>query len=213
MILRRIILSALVAASCLLGFGAEARGARHHRHHGHHSFHRHHGYRHHAYRHRPSRFGHRRHIHRAAHRDHYRFHRHRHIFGGYHHRHHAYRYRHAVRFGGYGHHHHRGFHRYVRFGRHHSFSRHYSGGGSGLASWYTGRRTASGERYGGFTAAHRSYPFGTRVRVTNTNTGRSVVVRINDRGPFVRGRVIDLSRASARAIGVSGVSRVALKRL
>jgi rare lipoprotein A len=88
----------------------------------------------------------------------------------------------------------------------------------GLASWYgpgfQGRRTASGERFNthSMTAAHRSLPFGTRVRVTNERTGRSVVVRINDRGPFVRGRVIDLSKASARAIGVSGVAKVRLAR-
>jgi rare lipoprotein A len=61
-------------------------------------------------------------------------------------------------------------------------------------------------RAGGMTAAHRSLPFGTRVRVTNNHTGRSVVVRITDRGPFVKGRVIDLSPAAASAIGVSGVS-------
>jgi rare lipoprotein A len=88
----------------------------------------------------------------------------------------------------------------------------------GMASWYgpgfQGRKTASGERFNtnSLTAAHRSLPFGSRVRVTNERTGRSVVVRINDRGPFVRGRVIDLSTASARAIGVSGVSRVSLAR-
>ncbi|ABY28872.1 rare lipoprotein A [Methylorubrum extorquens PA1] len=63
------------------------------------------------------------------------------------------------------------------------------------------------------TAAHRTLPFGVRVRVTNKNNGRSVVVRINDRGPFVGGRVIDLSKASARAIGVSGVAKVSLTRV
>ncbi len=62
----------------------------------------------------------------------------------------------------------------------------------------------------GLTAAHRSLPFGTRVRVTNRSNGRSVVVRINDRGPFVGGRVIDLARGSARAIGLGGVSYVSL---
>ena len=84
--------------------------------------------------------------------------------------------------------------------------------GGGLASVYSGGHTASGEsmRAGGMTAAHRSLPFGTRVRVTNNHTGRSVVVRINDRGPFVKGRVIDLSPAAANAIGVSGVSSVSL---
>jgi rare lipoprotein A len=85
---------------------------------------------------------------------------------------------------------------------------------SGMASHYShaGKRTASGEpaNPGGMTAAHRSLPFGTRVMVTNRKNGRSVVVRINDRGPFVRGRVIDLSTAAARAIGFSGVAPVTL---
>jgi rare lipoprotein A len=60
------------------------------------------------------------------------------------------------------------------------------------------------------TAAHRSLPFGTMVRVTNNHTGHSVVVRINDRGPFVRGRVIDLSPAAARALGMDGLANVTL---
>ena len=87
-----------------------------------------------------------------------------------------------------------------------------------MASWYGpgfhGRKTASGERFntGALTAAHKTLPFGTRVRVVNVNTGRSVVVRINDRGPFIRGRVIDLSKAAARAIGMDGVARVKLAR-
>lgn len=83
---------------------------------------------------------------------------------------------------------------------------------SGIASVYSGGRTADGEyaRSGGLTAAHRSLPFGTLVRVTNDRTGRSVVVRINDRGPFVRGRVIDLTPAAARAIGFSGLAHVTL---
>lgn len=90
---------------------------------------------------------------------------------------------------------------------------------AGMASWYgpgfQGRRTANGERFNthGLTAAHRTLPFGSRVRVTNKATGRSIVVRINDRGPFVGGRVIDLSNASARAIGVSAVAKVELARL
>ena len=77
---------------------------------------------------------------------------------------------------------------------------------SGLASWYSdalhGRTTASGETYdrNAFTAAHRELPFGTRVRVTRARDGRSVVVRINDRGPFVAGRVIDLSRRAAEEL-------------
>jgi rare lipoprotein A len=90
---------------------------------------------------------------------------------------------------------------------------------SGGASWYGpgfhGRRTASGERFNSraLTAAHRSLPFGSRVRVTNERTGRSVVVRINNRGPFVGGRVIDLSKAAAQAVGISGVGKVKLTRL
>jgi peptidoglycan lytic transglycosylase len=85
-------------------------------------------------------------------------------------------------------------------------------GGSGMASVYSGGRTASGEHMnsGDMTAAHRTLPFGTRVTVVNYHTGRTVVVRINDRGPFVRGRVIDLSPAAAHAIGVSGVVPVSL---
>ena len=84
---------------------------------------------------------------------------------------------------------------------------------SGAASWYGERpRTANGERFNpnGMTAAHRTLPFGTRVRVENKRNGRSVVVRINDRGPFVRGRIIDLARGSARALGMGGVTHVAL---
>jgi peptidoglycan lytic transglycosylase len=69
---------------------------------------------------------------------------------------------------------------------------------------FAGRRTASGERFnpGAMTAAHRTLPFGTKVRVTNSRNGRSVIVRINDRGPFVKGRSIDLSSGAARAIGM-----------
>lgn len=65
----------------------------------------------------------------------------------------------------------------------------------------------------GLTAAHRSLPFGTKVRVTHARTGRSVVVRINDRGPFVGGRIIDLAMGAARAIGVTGVAKVSLQVL
>lgn len=83
---------------------------------------------------------------------------------------------------------------------------------SGIASIYAykGGKTASGERAapGGLTAAHRTLPFGTHVRVTNKRNGRSVVVRINDRGPFVRGRIIDLTPAGARALGFSGLAPV-----
>jgi rare lipoprotein A len=83
---------------------------------------------------------------------------------------------------------------------------------SGVASVYSYGRTATGERVhaGSLTAAHRSLPFGTMVRVTNRSTGRSVVVRINDRGPFVRGRVIDMTPAGAHAIGFSGLAPVTL---
>jgi rare lipoprotein A len=92
--------------------------------------------------------------------------------------------------------------------------------GSGMASWYgrefAGRRTASGERFdpAQLTAAHRTLPFGTRVRVTNAS-GESVVVRINDRGPFHGGRVIDLSQAAAAELGLvrAGQGRVELARL
>ena len=82
----------------------------------------------------------------------------------------------------------------------------------GSGDGYGGKRTASGERMnpGSLTAAHRSLPFGTKVRVTNRKNGRSVVVRINDRGPFTRGRVIDLSNAGARALGFSGTAPVVL---
>ena len=85
-------------------------------------------------------------------------------------------------------------------------------GGSGIASVYSGGLTASGERMnpGAMTAAHRTLPFGTSVTVVNNRNGRAVVVRINDRGPFVSGRVIDLSPAAARAIGVSGLAPVSL---
>jgi rare lipoprotein A len=84
---------------------------------------------------------------------------------------------------------------------------------SGIASIYSGGRTANGERVhaGTLTAAHRNLPFGTMVRVINDHTGQSVVVRINDRGPFVRGRVIDLSPAAARTIGVRGIAQVSLR--
>ncbi|MGI3903665.1 MAG: septal ring lytic transglycosylase RlpA family protein [Janthinobacterium lividum] len=91
--------------------------------------------------------------------------------------------------------------------------------GGGLASWYgpgfSGHRTASGERFntGALTAAHRSLPFGSRVRVTSRRTGRSVVVRINDRGPFVGGRIIDLSPAASRVLGMNGTEPVTLARL
>ncbi|MGF1620150.1 MAG: septal ring lytic transglycosylase RlpA family protein [Rhodomicrobiaceae bacterium] len=83
----------------------------------------------------------------------------------------------------------------------------------GTASWYhEGSRTANGERYrpDGITAAHKKLPFGTRVKVTHKRTGRSVVVRINDRGPFIRGRIIDLSRGAKRVLGMGGLAPVCL---
>ena len=88
----------------------------------------------------------------------------------------------------------------------------------GIASVYSDHRTASGERFSSraLTAAHRTLPFGTRVVVTSPRTGRSVVVRINDRGPFVRGRIIDLSPAAASELGLTkkmGITKVELARL
>jgi rare lipoprotein A len=83
---------------------------------------------------------------------------------------------------------------------------------SGIASVYSGGRTAEGGYVNAhsLTAAHRSLPFGTMVRVTNEHNGRSVVVRIDDRGPFVHGRVIDLTPAAAHALGFSGLAHVTL---
>ena len=84
---------------------------------------------------------------------------------------------------------------------------------SGMASFYkSGKLTANGETFNpnGYTAAHRSLKFGTKVRVTNLRNGRSVIVRINDRGPFIRGRIIDLAYGAAKAVGLhnSGVAFV-----
>ena len=84
---------------------------------------------------------------------------------------------------------------------------------TGLASYYkSGKQTANGERFNpnGLTAAHRTLPFGTKLRVTNLRNGKSVVVRINDRGPFIRGRVIDLSLGAAKLVGLnrSGVAKI-----
>ncbi|WP_103087651.1 septal ring lytic transglycosylase RlpA family protein [Agrobacterium bohemicum] len=85
--------------------------------------------------------------------------------------------------------------------------------GCGGASWYAlNSKTASGERMNPatLTAAHRSLRFGTKVKVTNANNGKAVVVRINDRGPFIKGRVLDLSKAAAKNIGMvsSGTAKV-----
>jgi rare lipoprotein A len=86
---------------------------------------------------------------------------------------------------------------------------------SGLASFYReGTQTASGERFDAheLTAAHRTLPFGTRLRVTNVATGRSVTVRVNDRGPFVPGRVVDVSYSAAETLGMvgGGIAKVKL---
>ena len=91
----------------------------------------------------------------------------------------------------------------------------------GTASYYAdehhGRRTANGERFdmNAMTAAHPTLPFGTRVRVTNLANGREVVVRVNDRGPFVKARIIDLSYAAARKLGFAarGTARVRVHAL
>jgi rare lipoprotein A len=87
-------------------------------------------------------------------------------------------------------------------------------GETGIASvyGYNGSKTASGERAKpeGLTAAHRSHPFGTKVRVIHKRSGKSVVVRINDRGPFIKGRVIDLTPAAASILGFSGLAPVTL---
>lgn len=93
--------------------------------------------------------------------------------------------------------------------------------GSGMASYFSremaGNRTANGERCDPdtLTAAHRTAPFGSRIRVTSLTTGKSVIVRVNDRGPFRGGRVIDLSHAAAREIGMhrSGTAKVSLALL
>ena len=88
---------------------------------------------------------------------------------------------------------------------------------TGIASiyYYHGSKSASGERTSihGLTAAHRTLPFGTKVRVTNKRNGKSVIVRINDRGPFIRGRIIDLTPAGAKALGFSGLAPVTVERL
>jgi rare lipoprotein A len=91
----------------------------------------------------------------------------------------------------------------------------------GTASWYGpgfhGRRTASGERFnsGAMTAAHRSLPFGTKLKVVNEKNGRSVVVRVNDRGPFSRNRIIDLAKGPAQELGLTstGTAYVSLHRV
>lgn len=89
----------------------------------------------------------------------------------------------------------------------------------GHASWYAGpgAKTASGERlvHGANTAAHKTLPFGSKVRVTNRRNGRSIIVRINDRGPFIKGRIIDLTKGGAQRLGFinSGVTNVCITRV
>ena len=91
----------------------------------------------------------------------------------------------------------------------------------GMASWYGdkfhGRKTASGQRYdmNAMTAAHRSLPFGTKVRVINLNNNKRVIVTINDRGPFVKGRIIDVSKRAAGRLGMrqAGVAKVRVEVL
>jgi rare lipoprotein A len=85
-----------------------------------------------------------------------------------------------------------------------------------ISAWYhEGKRTASGARFdpNGFTAAHRTFAFGTRLNVVNPRTGKSVTVTVNDRGPFVRGVSLDLSRGAAMAIGMRGTGAVCMARL
>jgi rare lipoprotein A len=90
---------------------------------------------------------------------------------------------------------------------------------TGVASWYGpgfhGRRTASGERFdqNDLTAAHRKLPLGSEVKVTNLENGRAITVEINDRGPYIKGRVIDLSKAAARRLGIveDGVAKVRIE--
>jgi|ERR1700741_2568237 rare lipoprotein A len=83
---------------------------------------------------------------------------------------------------------------------------------TGIASVYSGEKTANGEyaHATALTAAHKTLPFGTKVKVTNLETGRHVIVRINDRGPYIKGRIIDLTPAGAKAIGSAGLARVTL---
>lgn len=107
-------------------------------------------------------------------------------------------------------------HKHKHHAHKHSHSHHYSNSLVGVASWYgheSGRKTANGERFnpGALTAAHRNLPFGTMVKVTNLKNNQSIIVRINDRGPFVRGRIIDLSKHAARMIGMNGTQLVSLE--
>jgi rare lipoprotein A len=92
---------------------------------------------------------------------------------------------------------------------------------SGIASYYgpkfNGKKTASGEKFNqnAMTAAHKTLPFGSRLKVTNLANKRSVIVRVNDRGPFIRGRIVDVSTIAARQLGIvgRGVARVRIQKL
>ncbi len=88
---------------------------------------------------------------------------------------------------------------------------------TGIASWYRDHRTASGERFNvnARAAAHRKLPFGSKVRVVDLKTGKSIIVRINDRGPYIKGRIIDLTVGAARELGIyhRGIARVRIEVL
>jgi rare lipoprotein A len=179
-----------------------SRSAHRHAHRAHHARHHHAKHERHAKRHHTERHARRRHVsksrhaHRRAH-EHYAEHRTRHTKSRYERR--------AAR--GHG----------PRWARH-AVGYSHGEGRTGVASYYwQGQRVASGGRFNpdGMTAAHRTLPFGTRVRVTHLGNGRSVTVRINDRGPFIAGRIIDLSRGAARVIGMTaqGVARVMVEVL
>lgn len=98
----------------------------------------------------------------------------------------------------------------------HSFAQTQEGKASYYAKKFTGRKTASGERmhHDSLTCAHRTYPFGTMLKVTNPANGQSVIVRVTDRGPYVKGRIIDLSARAAREIGIiaQGIASVVVER-
>ena len=98
----------------------------------------------------------------------------------------------------------------------HSFAQTQKGKASYYAKKFTGRRTASGEKmhHDSLTCAHRTYPFGTLLKVTNPANGQSVIVRVTDRGPYVKGRIIDLSARAAREIGIiaQGIAPVIVER-
>ena len=84
----------------------------------------------------------------------------------------------------------------------------------GIASWYSlpGNRTACGEKMNpsAMTAAHRTLPCGTRIKVTNKKNGNTVIVRVNDRGPFIKGRIVDVSKAAGKRLGLNGVGAVSV---